>query len=272
MHPFLTWPGPIPMAHRGGAGLPGYEGLENSLAAFQAAVDLGFTYLETDVHATADGVVLACHDHTLDRTTDSRGSISALSYDVVSRARVADRYPIPTLDELLVAFPEARLNIDAKHSNVVRPLVEVLERTGSRDRVCLASFSDRRLRALRRALGPGLCTSFGPSAAIVTGLAAAGPSRLTGWLARALPSDVACAQLPDVFRRSPRLLDRTIDLLHRRGAVLHVWTVDEPQRMRQLLDAGVDGLVTDRPDLLREVLRERGQWHGPSGNVEEQVR
>ena len=150
--------GPLAFAHRGGAG----DWPENTMPAFEHAVGLGYRYLETDVHATADGVLLAFHDDRLDRVTDRTGEIATLPHAVVAEARVDGREPIPLLEDLLGAFPEARVNIDPKHDDSVEPLIEVLERTNAVDRVCIGSFSDARLRTLRARLGPGLCTSMGP--------------------------------------------------------------------------------------------------------------
>lgn len=256
---FLDAPLPLAMAHRGGAHLPANEGLENSLVAFANAVALGYRYLETDVHATADGVLLAFHDHSLDRVTDRHGDIAALPWDVVRRARIGGREPIPRLEELLDAFPDARVNVDVKHASAVGPLVAAVRRTGSLDRVCVASFSDRRLAAVRGALGPGLCTSYGPRDATTLRLLSALP-RSPAALRRLLPHGVPCAQLPVRLGRVTVVTPRLVDLAHAAGLLVHVWTVDDPAQMEALLDLGVDGLITDRPDLLRDVLVERGRW------------
>ncbi|MGH8893443.1 MAG: glycerophosphodiester phosphodiesterase family protein, partial [Actinomycetes bacterium] len=154
---FLEHEGPIAFAHRGGAA----DGLENSLAAFGRAVELGYRYLETDVHATADGVLLAFHDRTLDRVTDRAGRVADLPWSTVRQARIGGREPIPLLEDLLGGWPDIRVNVDVKHPGAIEPLVEVVRRTGSLDRICVASFSEQRLAAVRRELGPLLCTSLG---------------------------------------------------------------------------------------------------------------
>jgi glycerophosphoryl diester phosphodiesterase len=154
--PFLDHPGPIPFAHRGGAS----EAPENSLPAFQHAIDLGFRYLETDVHATADGVLVAFHDDVLDRVTDRTGRIEDLPWSEVSQARIEGREPIPLLEDVLATWPHARLNIDPKADSAVEPLIEVLRRTDAISRVCVASFSDERTDRVRAALGPELCTGM----------------------------------------------------------------------------------------------------------------
>src|SRR5256885_10503400 len=142
VHEFLDHPGPIPFAHRGGS----LDGRENSMAAFERAVGLGYRYLETDVRATRDGTLLAFHDKTLDRVTDHVGAIAQLPYSQVAKARIAGTEPIPLLEVILGTWPEARVNIDVKAENSIGPLSDVLHRTRAWDRVCVTSFSTRRLR------------------------------------------------------------------------------------------------------------------------------
>lgn len=250
LHPFLDHPGPLPIAHRGGAG----DWPENTLPAFQGAVDLGFPYVETDVHLTADGVLVAFHDDHLDRVTDGHGRIADLPWSTVRRARVDGREPIVLLDDLLGTFPDLRVNIDPKHDAAVPALVDVLRRTGAVERVCVGAFSDRRLARLRGLLGPALCTSLGP----------AGVARLRS-ASLGLPAGrlhARCAQVPERAGRARLVDERFVTAAHRRGLQVHVWTVDDPADMERLLDLGVDGLMTDRPAVLAEVLRRRGQWVG----------
>jgi glycerophosphoryl diester phosphodiesterase len=248
---FLDHPGPIPIAHRGGAA----GGLENSLAAFAQAVELGYRYLETDVHATSDGVLLAFHDHTLDRVTDSRGVVAQLPWHQVRRARIGGREAIPTLEELLGTWPDVRVNIDVKEAGAVEPLIEVLRRTGSLDRVCVASFSTRRIAAVRRQAGPRLCTALAPPAVALLRLAASAP--FAAPLAQRL---APCAQLPDRIGPVRVVTPGLVALAHRRGLRVHVWTIDAAPEMTRLLDMGVDGLMTDQLRTLRDVLTQRGQW------------
>jgi glycerophosphoryl diester phosphodiesterase len=253
-HPYLSGPRPRAFAHRGWH-LDELSGMENSLAAFRRAAREGFRYLETDVHATSDGVVVVHHDATLDRTTDAAGPVAAQPWSAVRRANVGGREPIARLEDLLEELPDAWVNIDVKADSAVAPVLEVLRRTGALRRVCLASFSDRRLARLRRLAGPGLLTSMGPRSA--GALWAAGRVPLVG-----LPVRGLVAQVPV---RQGRLLvvdGRFVRAAHRRGLEVHVWTVDEEAEMRRLLDLGVDGLVTDRPDRLRDVLVDRGAWTG----------
>ncbi len=255
-HPFLEHRGPIPFAHRGGAS----EHLENTLAAVEAVVRLGYRYVETDVHATSDGVLLAFHDDRLERVTDGHGRIAELPYSVVGSVRVGGREPIPRLDELLSSWPDLRVNIDPKDDAAVEPLVGVLRRTDALQRVCVGSFSGRRLARVRAALGTEACTSLGPR-----GVAALRAVAWRGRALRALERLVAvegarCVQVPVRQGRIPLVDRRFVDAAHRLGLPVHVWTIDDPAEMVALLDLGVDGLMTDRPVVLRDVLTARGQW------------
>ncbi|MFP5319958.1 MAG: glycerophosphodiester phosphodiesterase [Acidimicrobiia bacterium] len=246
---FLDHPGPIAFAHRGGAGdLP-----ENTMSAFQRAVDLGYRYLETDVHVTADGVVVAFHDDVLDRVTDRTGRIADLPWAEVRSAVVGDDERVPSLEDVLGTWPEVRVNIDPKHDASVRPLVEVLRRARAFDRVCVAAFSDRRLALVRRLTGNQVCTALGPRDIGRLRVAAWGAA-LTG------PIAGACVQIPVRHGRVVLADRRFVTAAHRRGLPVHVWTVDDPATMGSLLDLGVDGIMTDRPAVLRDVLEARGQW------------
>ncbi|MGI9023520.1 MAG: glycerophosphodiester phosphodiesterase [Acidimicrobiales bacterium] len=245
--PFLDHPGPVAFAHRGGAG----DWPENTMAAFDHAVGLGYRYLETDVHVTADGVLVAFHDDVLDRVTDGRGRIADLPWSDVGAARV-DGQGIPLLADILDTWPNVRVNVDAKHDAAVEPLVDVLDRTNAHDRVCVAAFSDGRLARFRRLSGGRVCTAAGPGEIARLRLASFGsPSgRLGG----------SCAQVPVRYGRV-RIVDTAfLRAAHRRGIAVHVWTIDEAAEMERLLDLGVDGIMTDRPAVLKQVLQARDQW------------
>jgi len=248
-YPFLHWPGPIPFAHRGGAS----EAPENTMPAFEHAVRLGYRYLETDAHVTADGVLIAFHDDRLDRVTDRTGVIAELPWSEVKQARVDGREPIPLLEDLLTAWPDVRVNIDPKHDGAAEPLAAAIVRTQTVDRVCVGAFSDRRIAVVRSLVGPALCTSMGPRevARLVTA-------------SRGLPGGdrlrSPCAQVPTTQGRVPLVTPRFVDTAHRLGVQVHVWTIDDAPEMERLLDLGVDGIMTDRPQVLKDVLTERAGW------------
>lgn len=264
----LDEPGPLAIAHRGGATYPPNEGVENSLAAFGRAVEMGYRWLETDVHVSRDGVVFAFHDTTLTRVTGQAGSLADLDAATLLRARIGGTEPVPTLEALLDAFPYARFNIDVKDDRAVQPLVTLLERMGAGERVCLASFSQRRLLRLRR-LASGIATSAGP---VEVAALRATPPWLPPWVDRAVTpprvtpvwDTLACVQVPVRVRRFPLVTAGFIRVARARGLAVHVWTIDDPAQMHRLLDLGVDGLVTDRIDVLKDVLVARGQWRGAS--------
>jgi glycerophosphoryl diester phosphodiesterase len=244
---YLDHPGPLPLAHRGGAS----DNPENTMAAFAHAVGLGYRYVETDVHATLDGVLIAFHDDELDRVTDRTGRIRELPWDEVRRARVSGE-PIPTLEELLGAWPDLRVNIDMKHDTAVEPLIDVLRKTDAYDRVCVGAFSDKRLARFRNLVHDRVCTSMGPVA--IARLRAASYGVPVGHVGG------ACSPVP--VRRGPfPVTDRRyLDTAHARGIRVHIWTIDDAPEMERLLDLGVDGIMTDRPAVLKDVLVRRGQW------------
>ncbi|MGB0112025.1 MAG: glycerophosphodiester phosphodiesterase [Ilumatobacteraceae bacterium] len=251
-HPYLDWPGPIPFAHRGGTS----AAPENTLPAFEHAVDLGYRYLETDVHRTADGVLVAFHDTDLERTCGLARDIADLTSDEIGGLRVDGREPIPLMSELFERFPDVRFNIDCKSDAAVGPLVELVRAHGAIDRICIGAFNHRRLTKLRALLGPRLLTCMSPNEVA--------PLRL----ARRLPGQAPrVAQVPVRYGRAtgPRgitvVTSRFIRSAHAAGAPVHVWTIDDPDEMHRLLDLGVDGLMTDRPEILRSVLESRGEWY-----------
>ena len=226
------------------------------MPAFERAVALGYRYLETDVHVTNDGELLAFHDDHLDRVTDGQGAIADLPWSVVRAARVDGREPIPRFEDLLMAWPDVRINVDAKHDAAVEPLVEVLLRTGAVDRVCVAAFSDKRIARIQKLLGHAVCSSMGPRQ--VAQLVATSHGLPGGRRTLMAP----CAQVPTHQGPVPLVTERLVAAAHQRGIQVHVWTIDDPAEMARLLDLGVDGIMTDRTDTLRDVLTSRGQWMG----------
>lgn len=243
-HPYLDSEHPIAFAHRGGA----HDVPENTMRAFEYAVKLGYRYVETDVHSTSDGVLVAFHDASLLRTCGIPGRIRDLTWEQVSAARVSGTDPIPRLAELLEAWPHLRLNIDCKSDDALLPLVRELQRSEVLDRVCVGAFNDARLQRIRQILGPQLCTSLGPREV----------ARLV--LGRPLQTTALAAQVPTGKGPVPITTERTLARAHDLGLQVHVWTIDDGTEMNRLLDLGVDGIMTDRPVVLKDVLTERDAW------------
>ena len=267
---FLDAPRPLAFAHRGGAA----HAPENSWRAFEHAVSLGYRYLETDLQATADGVLVAFHDKTLTRVCGRDGRVSRLSHAELAAARIDGTEPIPLLEDLLAAWPDVRFNLDVKDVPAIAPLPEVLRRTNAWDRVCVVSFSASRLRATRRALGRPVCMAASPFGTAMVrfggsrgrhdpgGPGQRGPRQparprqqwpLTDWLSRA---GVRCVQVP-VSMATESFIGRAQAL----GLQVHAWTVNDRPAMEQLLDLGIDGIMTDETLALRDVLAARHQWH-----------
>lgn len=252
---FLDHPGPLAVAHRGG--LEAHP--ENTLAALEHTVGLGYRYVEVDVRASRDGIACLFHDATLERLTAVSGRLAERSWAELGGLRVAGREAIPRLDEVLAAWPDLRLVLDIKSDDAVAPLAEALRRADALDRVCVGAFSDRRLRRARRHLGPRLCTSLGRAAVTRLWLSRYYPP---AGMPRATRALAGAAQVP-ARHRGLRVVDRRLlAVAGRRGLQVHVWTINDEAEMERLFDLGVHGIMTDRPAALKAVLARRGQWTG----------
>ncbi|MET0862006.1 MAG: glycerophosphodiester phosphodiesterase family protein [Microbacterium sp.] len=238
------------LAHRGLA----LEAPENTLLSFVAALGLGITHLETDVHASRDGVAVISHDPELARVASRPGRVIELSMAELRDVDLGHGQGFCSLAEALDAFPEARFNIDIKAASAIQPTVDAVRAARATDRVLLTSFSESRRRAAVRLL-PGVATSAsGPRFAAAL---AAGKLRLTP-LVHGVLREIDAVQVPVRAGRVTIATERMIRLLQRAGVEVHFWTINEPVAMHRLLDLGADGVVTDRADLALGVLRERG--------------
>ena len=244
----------IALAHRGGAMLAQNLGIENTLKAFGNAHALGFDYLETDVHLTKDGRLIAFHDDDLARVAGRTGRIRDLTFSELRDIRIGFRAQIPTFTELLEALPNARFNVDLKAPGTGPALAGIIKKQGAEDRVCVGSFSLRRIREFRR-LMPFVVTAADPVE--VAALAA-------GRVSRSRTAAPSVFQVPLTHKVGPTtvtvLTKERVEAIHHVGRKVHVWTIDDPDVMHRLIDWGVDGIVSDRPDLLKRVLSDRGMW------------
>jgi glycerophosphoryl diester phosphodiesterase len=252
---FLDPAPPVGFAHRGYSP----TGAENSMAAFTAAVALGYQYVETDARVTADAVAVAFHDDRLDRVTDRRGRLDRLPWDQVARARIRGTEAVVRLDELLGEWPQLRVNIDIKSGPALTAAVDAIRRTRAQTRVCLAAFSDVRLRRIRALVGPDVCTGLGPGEVALLLAASRSGRRLGPALTRGLRG--RAAQLPPQVTRLSLATSALLQTAHQAGLAVHVWTVNDPAQMAALLDLGVDGIMTDRAETLRDLLTARAAWH-----------
>lgn len=238
----------LAFAHRGAGRLAP----ENTQEAFRHAVDLGFRVIETDIQASRDGTAFVYHDATLERLTGDERRIQDLSDREITRLRIEQDHEIPKLADVLESFPQTLFNLDAKTWEATEPMVSVIRKIGAVDRVCIGSFSDARIRAVTGPLGADTCHSMGTASAIRLYL-----SSFTG-LARK-PS-AQCVQFPMQHYGVSLTTKRMLNHVRRLGLKLHIWTINDAKTMHQLLDLGVDGIMTDDCVLLKSVMQERGVW------------
>ncbi|MGB7860706.1 MAG: glycerophosphodiester phosphodiesterase [Acidimicrobiia bacterium] len=257
------WSAPVAIAHRGSRLLwP-----ENTLTAFQGSYDMGLRHFETDLQLTADKVLVCFHDPTVDRTTSGEGAVSSFTLEQLQSLdaghRHAERgdYPfrekgmqVPTLEELLTTFPDVSVILDMKSDAIAGPLADIVHRLGVGHRLIVGSFSDERLDEFRTLTGGTVPTSTGPVASRMWVLASR-MGRGAGGPAQAL-------QVPTHLRGIRVVDEKLVSAAHNAGLQVHVWTVNEIDEMTRLLDIGVDGLISDRPNLLKQVLLDRGEWSG----------
>jgi glycerophosphoryl diester phosphodiesterase len=241
----------VALAHRGFS----LDGLENSMAAFGAAVDLGFRYVETDVHGTRDGKAVALHDASLDRTTDGHGEVANLNWAEVRGAKIGGVEPVPLLEDLLGTWPTLNVNIDVKGTSGIAATAEAIERTHAHDRVCLASFSTARREATVALLSRPVATSAGTREA-----AAFFAGGFIGANMAAPLVAVDAVQVPVKMGVVPILTRRHIAAAHAARKQVHVWTINDKAEMARLVAMGVDGIVSDRADILKEYLVTIGRW------------
>lgn len=237
------------LAHRGLA----LEAPENTLLAFLKALTLGVTHLETDVHASADGVAVISHDPDLRRLAGRDVRVSQLLMSELRRIPLGEAQTFCSLAEALETFPEARFNIDVKSVDAVRPTVRAIREANARDRVLIGSFSAARRLGVVREL-PGVATSL--SANAVPSLVAAARVGATPAVRRMLRGAHA-VQIPTRIGRLATMTERSVRTIRAAGAEVHAWTINDPTEMSRLLDLGVDGLVTDRADLALQVVAAR---------------
>jgi glycerophosphoryl diester phosphodiesterase len=245
---FLDHAPPLAIAHRGGA----LEAEENTLSAFEHARALGYAHVELDVHASRDGEVIVHHDPTFERMCGETRAVAQMNWSQISRLRTRKGAAIPRLDAVLEAFPELCVTIEMKSDAVAEPLAAVIRRTGALRRVCVAAFRSQRTLRVRRLLGDELVWS--PAYAGVIAL------KLRGWHLPAPLGGFRLVQVPPRRRGLPVVTPGFVRAAHRAGIRVQVWTVDDAAEMERFLDMGVDGIMTDRPSLLKDLLVRRGQW------------
>lgn len=239
------------IAHRGGAA----EAPENTWSAVEHVARLGLQWMETDLRATRDGVVVLAHDPDLARTAGDPRAIAELSWEELARLDAGDGRAPVRLDEVLSAHPDLCLNVDLKDSAVVQGAIQVVRAADALERVRFASFSGRRLAVLRRQ-EPRARTSLG--VIDVVGLMVSAETGFslprTRWSWSQERSRTDAVQVPVAYHGVPVVTERFVAASHRAGLEVHVWTIDDPAQMRRLAAMHVDAVVTDVPSLALEVL------------------
>ena len=237
------------------------------MTAFSGAVELGYRHLETDLHITRDGVLVCIHDDTVDRTTNGTGPVDSFTSEEISALDAGYRHAasdghrfraegvkVPRFEEVVEAFPDASFVVDLKTEGLAGPFAHLIDRLGIHERLIVGAFSDERLNEFRQLTGGKVATSTGPALSRAW-LLASRVGKGAGGEAQAL-------QLP-IQTRGIRVVDaKLVNAAHDAGLQVHVWTVNQEDEMTRLLDLGVDGLVTDRPDLLKQLLISRGESVG----------
>ena len=247
--PYFEPDRPRVFAHRGLA----VDAPENTLLAFRAAVAVGVSYIETDVHGSRDGVAVISHDPDLTRLAGVRSAVRDFSMDELRAIDLGSGQGFSSLTEVLDAFPETRFNIDVKSTDAIQPTVDAIRSAHAMDRVLVTSFSEgRRIAAVRQL--PGVATSAG--AARFAAALGAGKLGMAPILRRVL-RDVDCVQVPERYGALTITTPPMLRMLRDAGVEVHVWTINDESTMHALLDAGVDGIVTDRADLAMGVVATR---------------
>jgi glycerophosphoryl diester phosphodiesterase len=241
IHPYLNQSGVSISAHRGGS----EEAPENTLESFSYAIGLGSSYIETDVQLSADGIPYIFHDDDLSRLLNMEVKFNSLHSDQIEKLKLFESYQIPKLETALTQFPNALFQIDLKTDEVALPAMKVIENLSAFDRICIASFSSNRLQKVRKKF-PDTCLSMGPKEILKLLLASFGLYNKT------IYGD--CLQVP-IYHYGIKLVTRRfVKYVQSIGLKIHVWTINDENTMRKLIDLGVDGIITDRPKLLKEVL------------------
>ena len=238
----------LAFAHRGGNEFAP----ENSFRAFKSAVDIGYKYLETDVHLTKDGFLIAFHDDTLDRVTDKSGLIRDLTLSEIKKAKIAGTDEIPLLSELLNSFTDCFFNIDCKVDETVQPLINLINNKDFINRVCIGSFSQKRINFIRKSLGKEVKTSMGPAEVIL--------SKFLSYTSLGYNFKSSYTSIP-IRRYGIDLLDeRNINYLKSNNQKVIAWTINDEDQMKMLINIGIDGIMTDNLTLLKKVLIEESLW------------
>lgn len=261
-HPYYTddLPYPLVIAHQGGDNLwPG-----NTMYAFEQAAALGVDVLEMDLHITKDGVLVLMHDETVDRTTDGNGEIEEMTLDEIKALDAGydwsldngSTFPfreqgitVPTLEEVFLAFPQYRMTIEIKKTegSMAQPFCDLIREHAMQDKIVVASFHDERMEEFRQ-ICPDVATSSARQETTVFVLL----SKV--YLGRLYSPNFFSLQVPEESSDITVMTAQFIRAAHERNLKVEPWTINDPEQMKRYIDWGVDGIITDRPDIMLEIL------------------
>ena len=241
MKTYLQYDGLTVLAHRGGAD----ESFENTLESFDYSRNLGCKFIETDVQVSADGIPYIFHDDDLKRILNISSRFDSLSSQEIDKLKIFDQYRIPKLEEALNEFPDISFQIDFKTDEVVAPALDVIKKTKSFERICVASFNSERLKRVRSTY-PDLCISMGPNEVIKTLISSFGLYNDS--------IDGDCLQIPIRYYGVRVVTKRFVKYLKSKGLKIMVWTINDVKTFEYLIELKVDGIITDKPKLLFETL------------------
>ena len=241
MKRYLEYDGLKVLAHRGGA----EESNENTLESFDYSQSLGCEFIETDVQVSSDGIPYIFHDDDLKRICNISSRFDSLSSNEIDKLKIFGDHKIPSLEETLNLFPETSFQIDFKTDEVANPALEVIKKTNSTNRVCVASFNSDRLERVRDK-NPELCISMGPNEVFKTLLSSFNLYK------KNIPGD--CLQIPLSYYGIRIVTKRFVDFVKSKGLKIMVWTINDVKTFEYLIDIGVDGIITDKPKLLFDTI------------------
>ncbi len=241
MKSYLNYSGVAVLAHRGGS----LESYENTIESFHYSKNIGCKFIETDVQLSSDGIPYIFHDDTFLRLLGKNIIFNSLDSSEIDKLRLFENHPIPKLDTVLKTFPDLYFQIDVKTDEVSLPTLEVIKKNNAMNRVCIASFSSKRLQNVYKQY-PDICLSMGPNEVLKMLLSSFGLYRKS--------INGHCLQIP-IYQYGIKLVTkRFVEFVHKKGLKICVWTINDETTFKNLIDIGVDGIITDKPKLLFETL------------------
>ena len=248
IHKFLKNKTPIAIAHRGGSNL----GIENTMEAFENAINIGFKTLETDIQVTNDNKLVVFHDLTLNRLTNTKGMVKDKTWNELKKIKILGKCNIPLLSDIFDKWPKIKINIDPKNDECIDCLINFIKEYNCFEKICIGSFSGKRLEKLRQKFGPKLCTSAGPFE--VLRLKASSLINLSTSI------DANCVQVPLKYYGIKIIDENFIKFCHSQNLMVHVWTINDILEIERLLDLGVDGIISDNIQGLKKIFKKKNYW------------